>query len=101
TTKRADAPSCDIGNSFTADTRVVLADGSSKPIGQLQPGEQVLATDETTGQSTVRQIAATIEGTGQKVLVEIGVDTDRDGDTDATITATDQHPIWAADPATV
>src|SRR5690606_28279928 len=38
---------------------------------------------------------------GQKVLVEIGVDTDRDGDTDATITATDKHPIRAADPATV
>ena len=99
--KRASAPSCDVGNSFTADTRVLLADGTTRPIDQLEPGDEVIATDEQTGQTAPREVAATIEGTGQKTLVDIGVDTDGDSQADATITATDRHPIWAADPATL
>lgn len=89
-----------IDNSFTADTEVLLADGTSKPINQLQPGDEVTATNEHTGETAARQVVATIEGTGHKTLVDIGIDTDGDHHTDATITATDHHPIWAADPAT-
>ncbi len=45
----AAADSCPIGNSFTPDTRVVMADGSTKPIGSIALGDRVLASDPVTG----------------------------------------------------
>ncbi|SDL51936.1 intein C-terminal splicing region/RHS repeat-associated core domain-containing protein [Glycomyces sambucus] len=96
----SDAPSCPIGNSFTDDTEVVMADGSAKAIADVEAGDEVLATDEITGETSAREVAATIEGTGERDLVAISVDTDGDTVTDDTITATDGHPIWVADPAT-
>src|SRR5205807_4810627 len=33
-------------NSFTAGTRVVMADGTTKPIEKIKPGDQVLATPD-------------------------------------------------------
>ena len=95
-----DAPSCEIGNSFTAETRVVMADGSTKPISEVEPGDEVLATDEETGETVAREVVTGIEGTGARILVDISVDTDGDGEADDTVTATDGHPIWTADPAT-
>ncbi|GAB3648876.1 RHS repeat-associated core domain-containing protein [Glycomyces tarimensis] len=97
----SEAPSCGIGNSFTADTRVVMADGSTKAIDEIEPGDEVLATDEETGETEARAVVTTIEGTGERVLVDIAVDTDGDGEADGTVTATDEHPIWVADLATV
>ena len=37
------------GQSFTADTRVQLADGSTQAIGKLRPGAEVASTDTATG----------------------------------------------------
>jgi RHS repeat-associated protein len=37
------------GESFSADTPVQLADGSTKPISDLRPGDDVKSTDTTTG----------------------------------------------------
>lgn len=88
-------------NSFTADTPVLMADGATKPIQQVEVGDYVLATDPRTGQTIPAPVTATIEGTGTKTLVDLGVDTDGDGQADATLTATDKHPIWAADPTDV
>jgi RHS repeat-associated protein len=93
----SDAPSCSIGNSFTAETKVVMADGSTKPISEVEPGDEVLATDEETGETVARKVVTGIEGTGARILVTISVDVDGDGTTDDTVTATDGHPIWAAD----
>lgn len=87
-------------NSFTAGTLVVMADGSAKPIEEVEAGEEVLATDENTGETSAREVVTTIEGTGDKTLVAISVDTDGDGGADDTVTATDEHPMWIADPAT-
>ncbi|WP_432017300.1 polymorphic toxin-type HINT domain-containing protein, partial [Streptomyces hydrogenans] len=90
-----DGATCPIRNSFTPDTHVLLADGTSKPIKDLKPGDQVMATDETTGETTGKNIAATIVGDGEKHLVRITVDTDGDkGTATAPITATDGHPFW-------
>ena len=44
---------------FTADTPVVMADGSTKPISQVEVGERVLAHDPATGED----VAATVEQT--------------------------------------
>ncbi|MQM25018.1 RHS repeat-associated core domain-containing protein [Glycomyces albidus] len=95
----SDAPSCGVGNSFTAETRVVMADGSTKPISEVEPGDEVLATDEETGETVAREVVTGIEGTGARILVDISVDTDGDGTADDTVTATDGHPIWTADEA--
>ncbi|MFB7580489.1 polymorphic toxin-type HINT domain-containing protein, partial [Streptomyces hydrogenans] len=90
-----DGATCPIRNSFTPDTHVLLADGTSKPIKDLKPGDQVMATDETTGETTGKNVAATIVGDGEKHLVRVTVDTDGDkGTATAPITATDGHPFW-------
>ncbi|WP_380619996.1 RHS repeat-associated core domain-containing protein [Salininema proteolyticum] len=97
----ADAPSCRIGNSFKPDAEVVMADGSTKPIDEVEPGEKVLATDDSTGETEAREVVMTREGTGERILITFGIDTDGDGESDETITATDEHPIWTADPAEI
>ncbi|WP_162890399.1 Imm32 family immunity protein [Streptomyces olivoreticuli] len=45
---------CPVPNSFTPETLVVMADGSTKPIKDIQIGEKVLATDPTTGRTEAR-----------------------------------------------
>ncbi|SDH59179.1 intein N-terminal splicing region/RHS repeat-associated core domain-containing protein [Lentzea fradiae] len=79
-------PDCD--NSFMPGTKVMLADGSAKPIEEIQNGDQVLATDEKTGESSPREVVGTIVGVGSKNLVEITVDGG------GAVTATDTHPFW-------
>ncbi|WP_232837440.1 DNRLRE domain-containing protein [Lentzea terrae] len=86
------------GNSFTPGTQVRMADGTSKPIDQVELGEKVLATDPVTGQTEQRVVIATITGEGQKNLVEMSIDTDNDGKGDNKLTATDGHPFWVAEP---
>ncbi|EST28814.1 RHS repeat-associated core domain-containing protein [Streptomyces niveus] len=78
------------GNSFTADTPVLLADGTRKPIKDIRIGDEVLATDPETGESGARPVTALIKGTGDKQLVDITL---ADGET-STLTATDGHPFW-------
>ncbi|MGW0556181.1 polymorphic toxin-type HINT domain-containing protein [Streptomyces sp. NPDC002926] len=84
-----------VGNSFVPGTEVVMADGTRKPIEQVQVGDQVMATDPTTGKTSHREVTDTIEGKGLKRLVRLTVDTDGDkgGATDK-ITATEGHPFW-------
>jgi hypothetical protein len=82
---------CD-SNSFTPETLVRMADGSSKPISEVKLGDQVLATDPETGATEARGVSRTIVGGGQKHLVDIAIDTDRDGKSDSSLTGTDGHP---------
>jgi hypothetical protein len=86
------APDC---NSFMPGTKVLLADGSQKPIDQVKVGDQVQTTDPKTGEFSAQPVVGTIIGQGQKRLVEITVNTDgaTDGST-GTVTATDGHPFW-------
>ncbi|WP_329392110.1 RHS repeat-associated core domain-containing protein [Streptomyces sp. NBC_01716] len=79
-----------IPNSFTADTPVLLADGTRKPIKDIQIGDEVLATDPETGESGPRPVTALIKGAGDKQLVDITLDTGKT----STVTATDGHPFW-------
>ncbi|MDG4763442.1 polymorphic toxin-type HINT domain-containing protein [Solwaraspora sp. WMMD406] len=93
--KLDDLGSCPVPNSFVPGTLVLLADGSTKPIEQLDVGDLVLATDPETGETAVKMVVATITGDGTKGLVEITVDTDRDrGDAEGVVVATDGHPFW-------
>jgi RHS repeat-associated protein len=80
-------------NSFTPGTLVLLADGSSKPIEDIELGDEVLAADEVTGEKTEgRAVTALITGEGEKTLVTITVE-ESDGDQQE-IVATDGHPFW-------
>jgi hypothetical protein len=112
-----------IGNSFVPGTRVVMADGSTKPIEEVETGDEVLATDPETCEQSARTVLATIIGSGSKNLVQITIDptTERDApegeavsegtvqiDTESAgipgpvaagdvIIATDEHPFWVPD----
>ncbi|MEU6820591.1 pre-toxin TG domain-containing protein [Streptomyces atriruber] len=85
-------------NSFLPGTRVLMADGSARPIEQVEEGDQVLATDPATGRTEGQAVTDLIIGSGEKNLVQVGVDVDGDrGDRTASITATDLHPFWTGD----
>jgi hypothetical protein len=93
--KKHDAGDC---NSFARGTLVLLADGSTKPIEEVELGDRVVATDPEAGESGPQKVVATIVGHGEKNLVEVTVDVDGDaGDAVETITATAEHPFWVDD----
>ena len=77
-------------NSFAGDTLVRLAGGGAKRIDQVRLGDQVLATDPTTGRTEFQPVTDVIVGEGRKDLVEITTNTGE-------VVATQNHPIWAAD----
>ncbi|WP_240676743.1 ricin-type beta-trefoil lectin domain protein [Streptomyces sp. B27] len=87
--------SCPINNSFTPGTKVLMADGSTKPIEDVKVGDKVKATDPKTGETRIETVTAEIKGEGLKHLVKVTIDTDGDRGTKTTeITATDGHPFW-------
>ncbi|MET3987769.1 PA14 domain-containing protein [Streptomyces sp. PvR034] len=77
-------------NSFAPDTRVVMADGTVKPISDVREGDLVRATDPATGAGVAEPVAAVIIGHGTRHLIDIGLDAPRP----VTITATAGHPMW-------
>lgn len=102
-------------NSFTPDTLVLMADGSHKPIPDVEVGDLVLATDPETGLTQAQPVTDTITGHGEKLLVEISIATGAsptsltigqptptaaEADITATITATGNHPIWVTNTTT-
>ncbi|MFF3299545.1 polymorphic toxin-type HINT domain-containing protein [Streptomyces sp. NPDC002908] len=80
-------------NSFVPGTRVLMADGSSKPIEDVRVGDQVLATDPETGETVARTVTAEITGSGLKDLVTVTLTVDGEP---VRITATAGHPFWVA-----
>jgi hypothetical protein len=86
------SPGCDASNSFTPDTPVLMADGTTRPIAHINIGDHVLATDPQTGHTGPQPVTATITGEGQKHLVDITI-TNNNGTTH-TLTATNRHPFW-------
>lgn len=83
-------------NSFLPGTEVLMADGTTKPIEELQVGDEAVATDPETGETRAKKVLATIAGEGPEDLVEITVDVDGPrGDKTGLIVATDEHPFWA------
>lgn len=74
--------------SFSGDTAVLMADGSKKPIKDIQVGDQVLATDPETGRTAARTVAGVWhhQDTVLDLLAEDG----------SRITTTEDHPFWNA-----
>lgn len=74
--------------SFSGDTEVLMADGSTKPIKDVHVGEQIEATDPETGETGGRTVAA--------VWHHPDVVLDLVTEDDATVTTTEDHPFWNA-----
>jgi RHS repeat-associated protein len=81
---------CSIGNSFTASTPVLMANGAKKPIKDVQVGDLVMATDPKTGLTGYRPVVNLIRHSGDHTMVKLTL---ADG---TVIDATDKHPIWDA-----
>ncbi|SHG56304.1 RHS repeat-associated core domain-containing protein [Streptoalloteichus hindustanus] len=82
-------------HSFSPETPVLMADGSRKPIKDIQLGDQVMATDPTTGQTGIREVTDVRSHDSDNVLVEVTIDTDgQAGDQTGKLVATDEHPFW-------
>ncbi|WP_230514344.1 polymorphic toxin-type HINT domain-containing protein [Salinispora arenicola] len=71
--------------SFSGDTDVLMADGSTKAIEDVSVGDRVLATDPETGEEGPREVTHLWVHDDQ--LVDLNVD---GGD----ITTTEDHPFW-------
>ncbi|WP_307675012.1 polymorphic toxin-type HINT domain-containing protein [Streptomyces sp. V4I2] len=93
----AQSQACE-ANSFVPGTRVLMADGSTKPIEKVKVGDKILATDPRTGKTSVQTATATIIGKGSKDLVRITLTvhdgSDRRAQATTTVTATAGHPFW-------
>jgi RHS repeat-associated protein len=82
-------------NSFEAGTLIVMADGTTKPIEEIEAGEEVLSVDMTTGERVPASVsAATSTPRQSRSLVEIEIDSNGDGIHDGSITTTSGHAFW-------
>lgn len=83
--------SCLIGaaHSFPAGTKVLIADGTSRPIEQVRPGDLVTATDPITGKTGDRPVTQTIRTPDDRDFTEVTL---ADG---STLTSTSHHPYWS------
>jgi hypothetical protein len=76
--------------SFRADTLVLMADGTKKPIGDVAVGDKVVATDPSTGRTSVRTVTRLFTHIDDDLL-DLVVLTD---DGVETIHTTDHHRFW-------
>ena len=71
--------------SFSSETEVVMADGTTKPISEVEVGDEVLAVDPETGQRGARRVLNLF--VHDDTLVDLGIDGD-------VVTTTEDHPFW-------
>ena len=74
--------------SFSERTKVVMADGSRKPIRKIAVGDKVQARDPQTGERVGKAVLALFVHTDTLVRLKVG---------NETITTTVDHPFWNAD----
>ncbi|ATL31619.1 polymorphic toxin-type HINT domain-containing protein [Streptomyces formicae] len=79
---------------FLAGTGVLMADGSSKNIEDVELGDKVLATDPETGETRERDVTATIVTDDDKQFTELTIATPEGSEK---LTATYEHPFWSVD----
>ncbi|WP_405983817.1 polymorphic toxin-type HINT domain-containing protein [Streptomyces sp. NBC_00872] len=76
-------------HSFVAGTKILLADGTSRPIEQIETGDRVTATDPTTGETGPRTVTRTIHTPDDRNFTDLTL---ADG---FTLTSTSHHPYWS------
>lgn len=86
-------PGLACANSFIGDTKVLMADGTSKPIDQVKVGDEV-KNAEPKSDITQRHAVTVVHVTDvDKEFVDVSVET---AEGPRTITATANHPFWDA-----
>ena len=90
--KLKDKGVCKLPSSFLPGTRILLADGTSTPIENIQVGDLVQAADPATGESGPRPVTHLITSYGTKRLVTLS--TGPFGRLGPALTATANHPFW-------
>jgi RHS repeat-associated protein len=100
------------GHSFDPDTRVLMADGSSKAIKEVKVGDKVTATDPESGKTAAKPVTI-LHRNVDKEFADVTVDTKRPaagkkptgeghggrstrGPTQAVLHTTQNHPFWDA-----
>ena len=74
-----------------------MADGTTKRIDQIKPGDRVMAKNPVDGTTAPQTVSQVILGAGHKTLVEITIDEQRGFATPHTqskVVATDGHPFF-------
>ncbi|MFK3978986.1 RHS repeat-associated core domain-containing protein [Micromonospora sp. NPDC050397] len=79
-------------HSFDPETPVVMADGTTKPIKDVEVGDKVLATDPATGETVPKEVVGTHKNL-DKELAEVKVLDPKTGVT-AILSTTQNHPFW-------
>lgn len=83
---------CPSPSSFVPGTRVLMADGTTKPIEEIRKGDRVLAANPDDKKPVPREVTRPITSKGDKTLVRVTI-TDKDN-RKSSLTATDNHPFW-------
>ncbi|GGK26412.1 hypothetical protein GCM10010124_18810 [Pilimelia terevasa] len=79
-------------HSFDPATKVAMGDGSTKAIGEVQVGDEVLATDPESRQSSVEKVTSTFTNQDQ-ALTDVTVVDGRGRD--EVLRTTQNHPFWS------
>ncbi|MGW7172124.1 polymorphic toxin-type HINT domain-containing protein [Streptomyces xanthophaeus] len=79
-------------NCFLAGTLVLMADGSTKSIEDIQVGDEVEAFDPRSGESGGRAVTGLIRTEGEKSLSALSIESPAGI---STIVATIDHPFWS------
>ncbi|MCC0097614.1 DNA/RNA non-specific endonuclease [Streptomyces flavotricini] len=90
---KAEPTSC---NSFPAGVRVLMADGTSKPIEDVKDGDVVMATDPQTGENRPKTVTTTITTPDDKDFTDLTLTDEASPRGPPTeITSTYHHPYWS------
>jgi RHS repeat-associated protein len=77
---------------FLAGTGVLMADGSTKSIEDVELGDEVLATDPETGETRAREVTRLIRTEDDKHFNTLSIATESGIEE---LTATYEHPFWS------
>ncbi|MFD8756718.1 polymorphic toxin-type HINT domain-containing protein [Kitasatospora sp. NPDC059577] len=86
--------------SFVAGTLVVMADGQHKPIEQVQVGDEVLATDPQTGETSHKAVTVVTETPNDEDFTDLSFQSAQvtelpNASGESTLTTTWHHPFWS------
>jgi len=89
---RDPAPPTSCKHSFDPDTPVLMADGSTKPIKDVDVGDDVMAAEPETGRTEAKDVVA-VHNNNDTDLTDLTIST-ADGEAVTTIRTTQHHPFW-------
>ncbi|GHI26602.1 hypothetical protein Shyd_79730 [Streptomyces hydrogenans] len=81
-------------HSFTPGTRVLMADGTTKAIEDIEVGDLIMVTDPETGRTSTRKVVATILTEDDKDFVDLTIAGEK-APAGEVLTTTTTHPFWS------